>query len=64
MESKTVANFFYEECTGVTTYANVPHNKAIYHLVQARTNSHRGGPAATKEEFADFLKDVADKLVD
>lgn len=65
MRKDAIADLFYEQCAGTFSghMANVPNNPVIFSLVWSATESTGiGGRAATKEEFAVFLREIADML--
>jgi len=62
--SKPMAKLFYEQCAG--TYGghmgNVPNNPTLFGLVGAHSSEINNSHASTQEEFAEFLRSVADGL--
>lgn len=66
MNEKALALFFYEQCAGTFTghMANVPNNPTIHTLVRASSEKGSSGNtyAATKNDFAKFLRGMADQL--
>jgi len=60
---KVFADFFYEQCAGTYSghMANVPNNPMFYAMVKAYSGSHDSCYAASKTEFAKFLREIANQ---
>ena len=61
---KTLALFFHDQCAGTTAgqMAMVPNNPVLFSLIKAHTQLRSNVEAATKAEFAEFLRETADIL--
>ena len=63
--SNPLAEFFYEQCAGATSghMAMIPNNPIMFSLIAVFTGGvNNTRHAATKEEFQEFLRYMADEL--
>jgi hypothetical protein len=65
MNEKTLAKFFYQQCAGTTSghMANVPNNPTLFSLTSAYSEQiNTSCVAASEEQFAKMLREMADAL--
>lgn len=64
MNEKTLAKYFYEQCTGTYSghMARIANNPVLFGLFSAATGRNDSAYAATQTEFAKILRDIADQL--
>lgn len=64
MNEKTLAKYFYEQCAGTHSghMANIANNPVLFGLISAATGRNDNCYAATKNEFAKLLRDIAYQL--
>lgn len=64
--NKPMAEFFYEQCAGTFSghMAHVANNPVLFGVVKAHSETEGDVYAATKAEFAELLRSIADELVD
>ena len=62
--SKPMANFFYEQCAGSSNghMSEIPNSPVLFGLIGAHSGRMESTYSATKTEFAEFLRSVADQL--
>ena len=58
------ATLFYEQCAGTTAghMAPIPNNPVLFSMVKAKMNNHSHTHAASKNEFAELLREIARTL--
>ena len=63
-KNKAFATFFYEQCAGTFAghMANVANNPVLFGMISAASGKQDSCYAATKTEFAELLRTMADDL--
>jgi hypothetical protein len=64
MSNKILANFFYEQCAGASSghMAMIPNNAVLFGLVRAYSRSSNNTHAASKAQFSEMLREIANDL--
>ena len=62
--SLAMSELFYEQCAGTTSghMAMIPNSPILFGITAAQCGNPVGHNAASKEDFAAFLRDAADWL--
>jgi hypothetical protein len=62
--NKMMADFFYEQCAGTLSghMAPVPNNPVLFGLMSVWLGTNDNRHAATKAEFAELIRKIADEL--